>query len=192
MVMTKTRPDPPADAEDFPTINRRMTGFLDGIRKRKTALSLAANYADADAERAAWARTFAADFVEIAKRRPDKLIAEIRDLEDEAESLEPFLLAAREKHEQLQAQQATAIARELQPKQKQIVKRISGALESLSAALGDARDLHREFDRRSPRPTSPFWANTAGELMGLANLADYRSAGAVWAQRMRSLGLLPK
>ena len=190
--MTKLRPDPPAVAEDdFPTIDRRRSDMLEGIRKREVALALARNPGDAESDRGEWARTFAADFVETARRRPERLESEIRDHHEELENLRPFWEAARERHDQTLARQSTAVAVSLQPRQKAIVRKISAALEQLSASIGDARELHKEFERRSPKP-SPFWPDITAELIRFGVLGDHTSAGSRWAQRMRSIGLLPR
>ena len=181
---------PEDDIAAYHEINASKMALADKMARGKVAASLAAGVSEAgDPERTRWAKAYAKDYAEIARRRPERLAAEIRDAQDELESLLPFHAAAFEKYERALSRQTAEVAIALQPKQKILVKRIAGLLEQLSSAIAEARELQAELTRRAPLPTSAHLPCVTTEISNMS-LGRYDTAASRWVARMKQIGIL--
>lgn len=197
MAFPKSRTDPPKSNLDqaeqrWRAVDGKFAQLTQSIERRQIALSLHRNPDDArDESRTAWARSYAAEFIQIARRRPDRVEREILDLTDQLDDIRAEHAAARVELEHQRAVATSEIAVELQPRQRQAVQRIAAALEALSRSLADANEINAELARRAPLPTSAFLPFITGELC-FAALGDPNSAASAWARRMKSIGILSK
>ena len=128
-------------------------------------------------------------FMKLAARNREALAREIADLEYEAEDFQPMYVAVNEAWEIAQNEKTNRIAISLQDRQRNAVKEIAGALESLSRALAVEREVHEELRRRAPKPTSGYLPNMHMDLREFA-VSEWGSTAWRWAKRARDLKIL--
>lgn len=131
----------------------------------------------------------AAPYRKLAAKSPGRLAAALEDVETEIEAHAPIMDAAREAWAAAQRREANRIAAELQPRQRDAVRRMADALEALSRAIEDEAEIHDEFRQRAPLPTSALLPNIGGEFADLAVGRQF-SRGWLWAHRVNKLGVL--
>ena len=196
-LLTKLRPDPPvSDLEDLhakaKAVDSKIADRTERKDKLNLALSLLRNIGDAERDRTAVARERVKDVIEYVKRRPDKVDLEIKDIDDELHDLRKEKEALFPDHEHAKSVRTSQRAIARQPAQRKIANRIAAALTELSQALDDARQLHADFAREAPNPTSVYLPTITDELAGFADLGVYTTAASRWSQRMIYLGIIPK
>jgi len=186
----KTDDDFEAACIEYDAADRALQGKVRERESKRLALSLAAgNVADLASDRTAKARELAGEELARAQRRPDKVLAELRDLDDELHNLRARHAAASERWAHAKSRRTTQIALALQPKQADLARRIGKTLEALSLLIAESDRLDAEFHSQAPNASSVFWQSVASELHW-ARLNDWRSAASAWAKRMHQLNLL--
>src|SRR5688572_10999475 len=120
------------------------------IQSIKCALSLAINEADRTSDRTAFAREIAGTNLALAMRRPEKLGERLTDLQFERDELHPAFCREYEAYEAAVRAETTRQALLLQNRQKQAVKSIASALESLSQAISAEREVRAELASKAP------------------------------------------
>jgi hypothetical protein len=186
----RLKPDPP-QTENYPALNAKRN-LLARREALSIGLALARNQRDAESDRTAAARHIAGDCYPLARRRPDKVAAELREIDDELELLEPDLRRERELYEADRQRRANLKAIALQPRHRAAVVKIGKALELLSMALQEESDVRSEFaaGMSNDLAMNPHLLDASTELAAVGSLADWNSGASQWARRMQKIGIL--
>lgn len=198
MSAVKLKPDSPLDdvPDNFAAASIRWRA-IDGARraliKRRESLRMALNLAalgdDADSERAAIAREQAGEFLPLAKSFPRRVEVE---LEETDFKLAEGAVEHRRQRELFQAAcdgETTRVAVALQPRHRAAVEGIAKAVEKLSEAIADERDVRDKLARTAPQASSPLLPDASSDLR-IGTLAEWATPASQWARRMRAIGIL--
>jgi hypothetical protein len=195
-MLARLKPDPPLG--EFAAARERLravdTPFQALVEKRESArvgLSLSRNQRDAESDRCEAARRQAGDYFALARKRPDKVAAEIADLDYEIESQEPNVVREREIWNVAVRKEATLIAIGMQPRQRAAAEKIGRGLEMLSAGLDEESLVRQDFANASPdQSVSAYLPDCSMELASTGSLSDWGSGASVWARRLKGIGIL--
>jgi hypothetical protein len=89
-----------------------------------------------------------------ARRRPDLVLAEIRELDDKIDDMRTVRERERENWFVARRRDTFRLADVLRPKHTSAVRAMVAALEKLSAAAKNERDIRKELERDAPEPNS--------------------------------------
>lgn len=159
--------------------------MLEEERALAIAISLAANYQDADADRCAAARVIAAKYRKIAERQPEEARRRLEQIRYDIEEAAPQYRAEVDAWNAAKRDETNRIARELVPAHRAAVEAIGKAFEELSQAIESERTVRAELVRRAPEPASALLPD-ASPAIGV--LAEWDSAPSTWARKIRNLG----
>jgi hypothetical protein len=161
--------------------------LLAELRSLELAASLANNPSDAQSPRTDAARRDAAEYLALAKRRPETVAEKIRDL---TYMIEDGAAAYRNEvdlyHAAMRAE-SNRVAAELAPAHRDTVRRVAKAIEELSRATAAERNVRAEFSRRAPEQVSARLPPLDGCW---GTLGEWGSILSAWARTARKLGYL--
>jgi hypothetical protein len=199
-MLAKTKPDPPtfdfqAEKSAWLAIDAERKAKINRVDAMRLAFSLATEKRE-DVERLRGAgehllarRKAGAEFVDLAKRRPQRLRDMIADLEDDLADTEPAYLDAARHWEHCRSVETSRIAIGLQGRQREIARRISRALSDLSTACFEAEELAAQLRAAAPNESSLYLPAIAGDFAEM-RLGDPFSTASRWLKRMKIVGVL--
>jgi hypothetical protein len=193
-MLARRKTEPPPKLSPYETACQRWRGF-DAKRKelieRIDGMRLAYSFARSEDMTQVPAHLVekAKPFMIEARRRPARLVENISELEDERAEQASVIQAERELHQAAQRAETNRIANELQPRHKAAVKAMAAAMEKLSQAIADEREVREELKKSAPLPNSAKLPDLFSDLL-VGTLADWGSPMWKWAKKVRDLGAL--
>lgn len=112
------------------------------------------------------------------------------DLEDLLGPALERLRRAQEEHERERDQAGLALARQLQPRHRAAVRKLAKAIEALSAATAEEREVRAELLASGLAPTGSPLLPDASSMLRLGTLGEFESPASRWAREMHRLGAL--
>ncbi len=204
-VAVKAKPDPPVDAlqrdelsasPEFLAAKAQWSATRSAMRTKtarleelQTALALAAAPTPLpDRAKHVWD---AVDPIVLAKvrRNPRRVELELQELSDEIREVQEEYFATHEAFEAAKTSEAARIAEQFQPQHAGAIADLAHAVEALSAAIANEREIRRSFVKVSPDPVNQLtdWSSDFEEV----DLTRWDSTAAVWKRRLRQVGLIP-
>ncbi len=194
VAMTMTKPKTKPTMVDFEAATARWAE-VDAKRRalveRLDGMELALNYArnGVDKRVPEAIRAKADPYFNLANGNPRKLAGEIDDVGYEIAENNTEYGAERELYQAAARRETARLAKELQPRHREAVQAIAGALESLSRALEQESDIRSELTQTAPEATSAYLPNCSG-FLAFGSLADWNSPASQWARQMRKMEIL--
>ncbi len=191
MLKPKTA-EPPVP--DFAAAKARWTEVDTEFRnmiERQEAMRLAISFTSGQSTKQVPQHLFdkAKPFMRLGRRRREKLIDQLADLEDEIDDSRPKVQIERELWAAARRRETNRLAGELQPRHRAAVLAIAKAVEALSRAMTEETDIRAELARTAPEPSSAYLPNCIEELV-IGTFVDWHSPASAWARRMRKLNIL--
>ncbi len=198
-MLAKVKPDPPFDFQAEKSAWLAGKSERDGKVAKLDAMTMALTMAGESQEAAARLtpvgehlaarRKAAAEFLDVARRKPHKLKNQISDLKDDLSDSEPAFHEAARRWEHVKSVETSRVAISLQPRQREVAKRISRALGELSTALFESDELNQQLAASAPNATSLYLPNLASDF-GDMRLGNPFSAASRWLKRRQTIGVL--
>lgn len=154
----------------------------------KMALSLAANPGDVHRVPDTL-KNLAHPNLKLARKRPEKVATMAADVRDELDELMATFPDEHERWQAAQRRETERVAGELQGRHRAAVTDMVKAVEKLSRAIDDERQVRAELARVAPLPTSARLPDLSAELL-IGALGERDSPASNWARRLRKLGIL--
>lgn len=130
-------------------------------------------------------------YFDMAVGRPNKLLESILDAEDSISKIAPEFIAAHENLEAEKRHETNRVAEQFQPKHRETVKRMVQALEDLSQAMADEKEVRAQFAKAAPLPTSSRLPDLSIEHF-CGSITDWGSPAWEWARKIRKLEIVRK
>lgn len=125
----------------------------------------------------------------LASKRPAKLTDDLAVIEQQIIDHHKDMAAEADAWSRARRRETNRLAVELQPRHRAVVKAMGGAIEALSQAIADEREVREELRRRAPLPDSANLPDLSSDLL-IGTVADFGGPANTWARRVRKLGIL--
>ena len=128
-------------------------------------------------------------YARLARLHPQKLNEQLADAEYEFEQFLPKYVAGKEEFDAACSRETNRIALALQPRHRAAVMAMATAVEMLSQAIADEREVRAELRRIAPSGTSANLPDVS-TCLAIGTLDDWRAPAAEWRRLVRRIGVL--
>ena len=130
-----------------------------------------------------------APYAQLARQRPRKLNEMIADAESDLAEFLPQYFTGKEEFDAACSRETNRISLALQPRHRAAVKAMATAVEMLSQAIADEREVRAELRRIAPTGTSANLPNVS-DCLAIGTLDDWRAPAAEWRRLVHRIGVL--
>lgn len=184
-------PDIPAQYEAaamaWREIDAKMKDLRGEIERRRLARNLS-SFTEIP-ERARNVAATVTSLITASSRSPLRAASDIEGLEFDLAELQPAHVAAHDAFVVARSAMAAHVAMSFRERHLEATKNIISAIEALSVALEEERDVRAAYARQSPEPTSHLLPDITADLREM-DLTRWDSTASVWARRIRNFGVV--
>lgn len=184
-------PDIPAQygaaATAWREIDAKMKDLRGEIERRRLAINLS-SFTEIP-ERARHVAATVTSLITASSRSPLRAASDIEGLEFDLAELQPAHVAAHDEFVVARSAMAAHVAMSFRERHLEATKNIISAIEALSVALEEERDVRAAYARQSPEPTSHLLPDITADLREM-DLTRWDSTVSVWARQIRNFGVV--